>query len=68
MIYFHGNSFDIGERANRIERYINKGWGGGLLLSWRGYSGNKGTPNENNLYIDGKASINWVKKKYWLSE
>ena len=22
MIYFHGNSFDIGERAYRIERYI----------------------------------------------
>ena len=27
LIYFHGNSFDIGERAYRIERYINKGVG-----------------------------------------
>lgn len=61
LIYFHGNSFDIGERAYRIERYINKGWGI-LLLSWRYYSGNKGKPTENNLYIDGQAAIDWVKK------
>ena len=27
LIYFHGKSYDIGERAYRIERYINKGWG-----------------------------------------
>ena len=61
LIYFHGNSFDIGERAYRIERYINIGWGI-LLLSWRGYSGNKGKPTEKNLYIDGQAAIDWVKK------
>ena len=61
LIYFQGNSFDIGERAYRIERYINKGWGV-LLLSWRGYSGNKGKPTEKNLYIDGQAAIDWVIK------
>ena len=27
MVYFHGNSFDIGERAYRIKRYVNNGWG-----------------------------------------
>ena len=27
LVYFHGNSFDIGERAYRIKRYINSGWG-----------------------------------------
>ena len=61
LVYFHGNSFDIGERAYRIERYINNGWGV-LLLSWRGYSGNKGIPTEKNLYIDGKSAIDWVEK------
>ena len=61
LIYFHGNSYDIGERAYRIERYINKGWGV-LLLAWRGFSGNKGSPTEKNLYVDGRASIDWVKK------
>ena len=62
LIYFHGNSFNIGERANKIERYIKHDWGI-LLLAWRGYSGNQGNPTENNLYIDGQAAINWVQKK-----
>ena len=60
LIYFHGNSYDIGERAYRVKRYINSEWGV-LLLAWRGYSGNKGVPTEKNLYIDGESAINWVK-------
>ena len=63
LIYFHGNSYDIGERAYRIERYINKGWGV-LLLAWRGYSGNQGIPTEKNLYIDGLSAIDWVKQLF----
>ena len=62
LIYFHGNSFDIGERAYRIKRYIDKGWGV-CLVAWRGYSGNSGYPSEKNLYIDGKATIDWVQNK-----
>ena len=59
LVYFHGNSFDIGERAYRIKKYINKGWGV-LLLAWRGYSGNLGKPTEKNLYIDGESTIKWI--------
>ena len=59
LVYFHGNSFDIGERAHRIKRYINKGLGV-LLLAWRGYSGNLGKPTEKNLYIDGESTIKWI--------
>ena len=59
LIYFHGNSFDIGERAYRIERYINNGWGV-LLVSWRGFSGNKGKPTETNLYLDAESIMNWI--------
>tara|TARA_B100000029_G_scaffold241104_1_gene238344 strand:- start:1460 stop:2260 length:801 start_codon:yes stop_codon:yes gene_type:complete len=62
LIYFHGNSFDIGERAYRIKRYTDHGFGV-LLLAWRGYSGNSGKPSEKNLYIDGESAIQWVKKK-----
>lgn len=62
LIYFHGNSFDIGERAYRIERYINHGWGV-LLVSWRGFSGNQGKPSEANLYIDAEAIMSWIKNK-----
>ena len=62
LIYFHGNSFDIGERAYRIKRYIDSGWGV-LLISWRGFSGNKGKPTEKNLYIDGESALNWLEQK-----
>tara|TARA_B100001250_G_scaffold298776_1_gene260358 strand:- start:119 stop:916 length:798 start_codon:yes stop_codon:yes gene_type:complete len=60
LIYFHGNSFNIGERAYRIQKYINKDWSV-LLVSWRGYSGNLGKPTEKNLYKDAEATLDWVK-------
>ncbi len=31
-------------------------------MSWRGFGGNKGTPTEKNLYIDGEAALNWIIK------
>ena len=59
LVYFHGNSFDIGERAYRVKRYIDQNWAV-LLVAWRGYSGNIGNPTEKNLYIDGEAAIKWI--------
>ena len=61
LIYFHGNSFDIGERAYRIKRYNDAGFST-LIVGWRGYSGNLGIPTEKNLYLDGKATIEWILK------
>ena len=61
LVYFHGNSFDIGERAYRIKRYNDAGFST-LLVSWRGYSGNAGIPTEDNLYLDGTAAIKWILK------
>ena len=59
LVYFHGNSFDIGERAYRIKRYNDAGFST-LIVSWRGFSGNEGNPTEKNLYLDGISAINWV--------
>ena len=59
LVYFHGNSFDIGERAYRIERYINVDWSV-LIVAWRGFSGNRGKPTEKNLYKDGEATLRWI--------
>ena len=61
LVYFHGNSFDIGERAYRIKRYNDAGFST-LIVAWRGFSGNEGNPTEKNLYLDGKATIDWVLK------
>ena len=62
MIYFHGNSYNIGERAYRIKKYLNHGWGV-LLLAWRGYSGNLGAPSEKKLYIAAEAALKWIKEQ-----
>ncbi len=59
LVYFHGNSFDIGERAYRLKRYNDAGFST-LIVGWRGFSGNHGNPTENNLYVDAKATIEWV--------
>ena len=59
LLYFHGNSFDIGERSYRIQKYIDQGWGV-ILLSWRGFSGNNGNPTELNLYKDAESALKWI--------
>ena len=33
-----------------------------LIVGWRGFSGNHGNPSEKNLYLDGKATIDWILK------
>ena len=45
LIYFQGNSYHIGDRANRIKKYIDVNWNV-IILSWRGFGGNKGNPTE----------------------
>ena len=67
IVYFHGNSFDIGERAFRIKNYIDQGYGV-LLNAYRGYSGNSGNPTEKYLYKDSKKIISWLKEKLLIDE
>ena len=67
IIYFHGNSFDIGERAYRIKNYINKGYGV-LLNSYRGFSGNSGNPTEKSIYSDSQKVVDWLKNKLSIDE
>ena len=62
LLIFHGNAGDL---SNRIYKLIelNKLQINILLISWRGFSGNKGSPTEKNLYKDAEAAINWLNKK-----
>ena len=34
-----------------------------LIISWRGFSGNSGKPNEINLYEDAKKAVKWLNDK-----
>ncbi len=59
LIFFHGNAGDLTNRVHKLNKLndldINI-----LLISWRGFSGNKGHPTESNLYQDAQKSINWL--------
>ena len=62
LVYFHGNAGSLENRIHKINHFkeikINF-----LLLSWRGFSGNKGTPSEAGLYEDARTAIRWLKSK-----
>ncbi len=45
IIYYHGNAGHIGNRADKVRPYLDAGFGV-LLVAYRGYSGNPGTPSE----------------------
>ena len=59
ILYFHGNAGHIGFRAAKVRPYIDAGFGV-LLVSYRGYGGNPGSPTEEGLYQDGRAAVAFV--------
>ena len=59
ILYFHGNAGHIGHRAGKVRPYLDAGLGV-LLVSYRGYGGNPGSPTEEGLYQDGRAAVAFV--------
>ena len=62
LLIFHGNAGDLSNRIYKLNE-LNKLDINILLISWRGFSGNKGSPTEKNLYQDAKAAIKWLNEK-----
>ena len=60
VVFFHGNAGNLLNRVHKINE-LNKLDINILLISWRGFSGNKGKPSEKNLYYDAKQTIDWLK-------
>lgn len=56
IVYFHGNADNLPATVDYHDLLTDQGFGL-LLTSYRGYSGNKGTPTEENLYKDANAFI-----------
>jgi len=56
MVYFHGNGGHIGYRGDKVRPYLDAGYGM-LLVSYRGYGSNPGSPTEDGLYDDGRAAM-----------
>ena len=56
VVFFHGNAGHIGHRARKVRPLLDAGFGV-LLVSWRGYGGNPGSPTEQGLYHDARAAL-----------
>ena len=62
LVLLHGNAGNLSNRIYKLNE-LNKLDINILLISWRGFSGNKGSPTEKNLYEDAEAAIRWLYKK-----
>ncbi|WP_298853314.1 alpha/beta hydrolase [uncultured Ruegeria sp.] len=52
VLFFHGQSGNLGDRADRLKEILNSGYGL-LAPSYRGYPESSGTPSEMALISDG---------------
>jgi fermentation-respiration switch protein FrsA (DUF1100 family) len=55
VLYLHGNAGSIADRATRFSWLASLGWGV-LMLEYRGFGGNPGSPSETGLSADARAA------------
>ncbi|MBC6438984.1 MAG: alpha/beta hydrolase [Rhodospirillales bacterium] len=59
IVMFHGNAGHIGHRTGKLAALAEAGHGL-FLMEYRGYGGNPGKPDEDGLYADGRAALDWL--------
>ena len=62
ILFFHGNAGSLENRTYKLN-HLKKLDVNFLIIAWRGFSGNKGKPNEKGLYEDAKSAVRWLEKK-----
>ena len=55
ILYFHGNAGGLADRAPRIQRFMDEGWGV-YMLAYRGYAGSTGHPTETANVADARLA------------
>lgn len=61
-IYFHGNGGTLYGSVVATEQIAAAGYGL-LLVEYRGYGGNAGSPSEEGFYADGRAALAFLKDR-----
>lgn len=59
IIFFHGNGDNLAGAAEAVRGLAAAG-DGVLLVEYRGYGGNAGSPGEAGFYRDGEAAMLWL--------
>ncbi len=54
VLFLHGNSGNIGHRGGRVASLGALGWGV-MMVEYRGFGGNPGSPSEAGLALDAQA-------------
>ena len=62
ILFLHGNAGSLENRIHKINHF-NEMEINFLIISWRGFSGNKGKPTEEGLYKDAKSAVKWLINK-----
>lgn len=62
LLYLHGNAGNIGYRMALARKFLKEGMGV-FLLEYRGYGGNRGSPNEQGFYEDGQAALAFLQEQ-----
>ena len=62
ILFFHGNAGSLENRTYKLNHFKDLDLNF-LIIAWRGFSGNKGKPNETGLYEDAASAIRWLKTK-----
>jgi len=59
LVYYCGNAGHIGHRGAKARNYLDAGLGV-LLVGYRGYGSNQGSPTEDGFYADGRAALEFL--------
>lgn len=61
ILFFHGNGDSLAGAEVATRGLVAAGYGV-LLVEYRGYGGNPGSPSEQGLYRDGRAALAWLER------
>lgn len=56
VVIFHGNAGTLGGRGFKARLFMDQGYGA-LLVEYRAYANNPGSPTEMGLYADARAAL-----------
>ena len=62
LLFFHGNGDNIDGAGAATQMLTDAGYGA-MLVEYRGYGGNAGSPSEQGFYSDGEAAVKWLGAK-----
>ena len=62
LVYFQGNGGNISHRIHKTRPLFESGYGL-MLVGYRGYGGNPGSPTEEGLYLDARAALDYLQAR-----